>query len=99
MIIYLIIGNTRQYEDYHEWAVKCFTDKQIAEKYLDLCQNYANNPPLDTNGNIYYTDEWIKDSPDSFFDIDYTGTDYSIIERELITNDFMEQVLLTKRTN
>lgn len=98
MIIYLVIGNTGESEDYHEWVAKCFIDKNVAEAYLESCQNYTNKAPLDENGETdYYTDEWLDNSPDPFFNIDYTGTHYYILERELITDDFMKQILLTKK--
>ncbi len=40
--LYLIFGATGAYDDWHQWPVKGFTDKDKAEEYLELCQDSAD---------------------------------------------------------
>lgn len=90
------MGTTGNDENCQEQAVKYFINKNIAEKYLQICKNYAKTPPIDKDGDIYYTNRWIDNSPNPFFTITYTRTDYFIIQRELIIDDFIKELLELK---
>jgi len=93
MTIYAIIGATGAYEDYHTWISKCFTDKQLATSYVCECTTFAST--IDPND--YHTIEINSYlSPDPHFNMDYTGTNYSLEEHELVTDKFMETLLTLK---
>ena len=88
MTIYLIEGETGEYEDRLSWISKAFTNKQLAESTMDIWQQYVNgHRKIATTHN----------SPDPYFSTSYTGTFYRIIEIELITDPFMESVLTTTK--
>ena len=88
MVIYVIKGETGEYEDRHPWISKAFTNKELAQSTMDEWQQYATD-----NFNDYYNDDITANSPDPYFRMDYTGTKYRLIELELITDAFMESVL------
>lgn len=100
MQIYIVIGNTGSYEDYHTWISKCFTNKQLAESFKSECQNYASELKImyNTDPDKFWANEFelLKNSPDEFMRMDYTGTDYDIQEHELVTDEFLEQLLQIK---
>lgn len=100
MQIYIVMGSTGEYEDYTTWVSKCFLDKHLADQFKINCQIYAdrciNKYNSKENDFCHKQNKVMDESPDPFFSIDYTGTDYSIIERELITDDFIEQILQTR---
>jgi len=91
MKVYLILGETGEYADRTDWIYhKVFTDRKLAEQHLQQ---------LMTNLPEFYSKEALelRYSPDQFsvferimlakdpdFRYDYTGTMYTLIEKELV---------------
>jgi hypothetical protein len=85
MIIYIVYGETGEYDDYRKWDCKAFKNKKKAKIFMNLCQKYADK--------IKYWD-WFKQNypengPDphfDYFDLDSTGTTttYNIFNLELV---------------
>jgi hypothetical protein len=94
MTIYLIEGETGEYEDKFTWVSQAFTSKQLAQSTMDIWQQFAIDHFEDR-----YNDAIVALSPDPYFQIEYTGTTYRVIELELITDPFMESVLSTTKDN
>lgn len=88
MTIYLIEGKTGEYADRFTWISKAFTNKQLAESTMNVWQQYADEQ---------HKNRTTYNSPDPYFAMAYNGTFYRIIELELITDPFMESVLLTTK--
>jgi len=69
--IYLVEGSSGEYEDYRNWIVKGFYDEEKANKFSDLCMQFANS--LKSKG-YTYTDipesEFIN-APDPEFQLDF----------------------------
>ena len=86
MTIYLIEGETGTYNDVRTWIGKTFTNKQLAQTTMEAWQKFADE---------HYHNRFDTSiiAPDPHFAIDYTGTTYNLIERELITDKFTEFVL------
>ena len=87
MIVYIVYGNTGEYEDFDTWLAKAFKYEAKAEDFRLKCQEYADYMMEDvkhTDGNIYpryYVEDY--NSPDERFHIDYTGTWYAIEKIEV----------------
>ena len=91
MKIYIVWGETGEYEDRESWNVKAFIHKQAAEEFRESCQIFAdslvsNDHPKKVKANGHL-------SPDPYFYMDYTGTKYSIEKLELITDEFTKAIL------
>jgi len=91
MTIYLIEGESGEYENIYTWVSQAFTDKKLAQSTMDKWQQYATD-----NFDDRFDNDVINNSPDPCFTVDYTGTKYRLIEIELITDAFMEAVLTNK---
>lgn len=86
MTIYLIKGETGEHEYRRTWIGKAFTNKQLAQTTMEAWQQFADELyPNRFDTSII--------APDPHFAIDYTGTTYNLIERELITDKFIEFAL------
>ena len=97
MTIYLVIGETGEYEDRFEWVSKAFTSKKLADEFMKECNDFLNTAPRNAKGFADYNDEeWKRSSPDPYFYCDYTGTSYELREIELVTDKFMEALLTIK---
>lgn len=100
MQIYVVIGYTGEYGEYKEWVSKCFIDKQLAKQFKKECQKYSIQLKTlhSKNPHQFWTNEseLIKNSPDPFMKIEYTGTNYKIQEKELVTDEFMEHMVQTR---
>ena len=75
--IYIVRGITGEYEDYVEWDVTSYTNKKIAKLHAKLAKKEADKINYDIweerrNPTIY----------DKTFKLDYTGTDYLVVELE-----------------
>ena len=84
MKIYIVMGAAGNWEDYNDWVVKAFLDKNKAEEFKENAQKYAsllinnwnameNLPSYDCRKNPYDPrwDSW-------------ESTTYEIVETELI---------------
>lgn len=79
MPIFIVMGSTGEYDDYHEWVVCGYRNIESAQKHAKLATEDAKR-----RFNSRTSDEPIfqrVDSPlDSGMQIDYTGTTYFIEE-------------------
>jgi hypothetical protein len=89
--IYIIVGSTGEHSDYSEWIVKAFLNKNEANEFLLLLNDYSMNLLTQLNfiaeNNTSKYWEFIRNAKidlDPNFKMDYTGTTYNIVETELI---------------
>jgi len=92
-LCYIVQGNTGEYEDYVEWIFKVFLSKENANQITDLlnarlCNNKAHRNQGDIPGHSRYSEEHKRISElfleiDPGFRLDYTGTNYKIVEAYL----------------
>ena len=79
--VYVIIGQTGQYDDYREWNVIAFKHKTKANNYLKLVQDKADEI-YEKQRNRYSFNE--RDNEyDPRMSMDYNGTKYTIEELKL----------------
>jgi hypothetical protein len=83
-MVYVVAGNTGEYSDSRTWHVRAFTDKAQAEalckRLNDWCKEKGVNGREYDGGTINYYEFKEKPIEDSGFDLDYTGTDYGVLE-------------------
>lgn len=48
MIIYIVYGETGEYDDYRKWDCKAFKNKKKAKIFMNLCQKYADKDSTGT---------------------------------------------------
>ena len=101
--IYLIKGQTGEYDDYGDWEYKVFADKAVAERECERLNDILKKHKVHTDdydrmyivehGDYSITKELRKSAEEelSKFDhmitIDYTGAHYYITELELVEED------------
>ena len=83
MIVYIVVGNTGEYDDRWKWKVKSFTSKEKADS---LCE--ALNVLVKDSKGLDWDErdklmESIQQSLDPMCSIDYTGTYYNIEQLEV----------------
>jgi hypothetical protein len=90
MKIYIVCGETGEYEGHYYWNAKAFIHKQAAEAFMKSCQLFADSL-------VSHDEDIIEEhkhlSPDPCFYMDYTGAAYAIEELELITDEFTKAIL------
>ncbi len=84
MKIYLVEGETGEYDDRHSWISKAFKSKESADKFashldLNITRDSMNGEWYDLRNEIEAKGKLIDPS----FHCDYTGTSYCVIEMEL----------------
>lgn len=75
--IHLVVGSTGEYENYHEWVVKAYRDRDKAVAHANLAEQEAERIFKKNGSRGYYG----SDSPNPYdpnMDMDYTGTFYEI---------------------
>lgn len=84
--LYIVMGTTGEYSDRIEWPVAAYEDTEEAEKHVDAATRRSKELMGQRKGNYY--DEHPKEFNiyDPGGQIDYTGTDYYILEVELHEN-------------
>ena len=95
MKIYIVRGSTGAYSDERNWLVKAFSDKEKADLLCKELQEATAGierefDEINVPAYRYYEkkyayiwDKFPKLKEDTSFDIDYTGTFYSVVECEL----------------
>lgn len=85
MEIYLVWGDTGEYEDAREWVVKAFKKKEDAQALVDFLNKKCKELECSTNNykQLYsFEEEEGRDQKmkvfDPHFSCDYTGTHYSL---------------------
>lgn len=81
MKIYIVEGNTGEYDDYRCWPVHAYADETKAKEHADNAQNWLTD---------YGPERWRKErwdvAPKNPYDpnmyVDYTGTKYSVYSIE-----------------
>ena len=115
MKAYIVIGHTGEYGGYAEWLVACYTDLERAVQHRDLANEWAkqlggtdwedSTHRLARPNDKHYEmrdalDEGRIVCPcDPLFWIDYTGTQYKIMEIDLDPEDLSKlepSVVLTE---
>lgn len=91
MKAWVVIGATGEYEDFHEWNVVVYRNRDVAEHHVKLANKEAKKPK-------YEKDDSQKNPYDADFHMDYTGTDYHISEIEIsdinTVEEFTEHIFL-----
>lgn len=73
--VYIVKGTTGEWSDTHIWEVAGFFTLDEAERYAELCNNYAKSIDLDKR----YDDGFFLSNPyDPNMSLDYTGTWYEV---------------------
>jgi hypothetical protein len=97
MKVYIVMGTTGEYSDRSEWPVCGYQDKALATQHADQATLWIVRM-RGPNGRMKDVD-WEKDlslrgkSPwDKNIQIDYTGTDYYVIEVEMRNELPIEEV-------
>lgn len=72
-LIYLVVGNTGEYEDFREWAVAAFTSKQRAETWKRNCEKFAPS-----SLSRWSDREDMVNPYDPDMDVDYNGVRYNV---------------------
>lgn len=86
--VYIVTGETGEYDDYTEWSVYAFRDEQEAEAFAQKCNDWCLAKGVhmtsDTASSLYMGTGYEErkafglDSPDPNFSMDYTGSTYSV---------------------
>lgn len=82
-MIYIVKGQTGEYDSAREWNVIAFNDKEEAEKHANLAQEFAANA-LSIHKNWCDIPTEHKNPYDLYMQIDFSGTIYTVEELELI---------------
>ena len=87
MKVYIVWGNTGEYEDYREWIAGIFRSEDDAKEFCEKCQKFADYMMEDiydytesAKSPRYYSSDEYESGPDGKFSMDYTGTHYMIGE-------------------
>ena len=84
MTVYVVEGNTGEYEDRFDWIVKAFTSKDRAEDLARelniLVKNSGRDMSYEDRDNLQ---NMIRENLDPNCYVEYTGTYYSIKEIEV----------------
>ena len=87
MKVYIVWGDTGQWEDYSDWIAGIFRNEDDAKEFCEKCKAFASymmEPVWDEDAQEsfprYYNSEEYGKGPDRRFNIDYTGTHYMIGE-------------------
>lgn len=76
--IYVVAGSTGEYDDYREWPVCYYANREAAEMHVTLAQKEADE--LFKKYGKYGTPPDGANKYDPEFSVDYTGTSYCIWE-------------------
>ena len=76
---YLLAGETGEYSDHRTWYLRVFLDKASADALCAKLNAWCLEHGYDKDSNKHWEK---KDHPieDENFDVDYTGTSYSVCE-------------------
>lgn len=80
--IFLVMGSTGEYDDYHEWVVCAYRDYDSAEYHAKMANDECTKLHEENNGKTYIK---IKSVFDENMQIDYGGAKYFIEETVLHT--------------
>jgi hypothetical protein len=88
--IYLVLGTTGEYSDHTEWNVAAYTEKTAAEEHARLLNEWVKG--TDVFDFDARKDKAQKCPYDPMCEIDYTGTEYVVMEISLFrhVDEFME---------
>lgn len=82
MKIYLVEGSTGEYSDAQDWIVCAYRSKEKAEEHASKATQRSKELQNE-NWRYQNMDARGVNEFDSNFQMDYTGTDYYVIETEL----------------
>lgn len=86
MKIYVVQGSTGEYSDNREWLVKAFVNEKRAADLVQKASERAREVFAMRDDNDWYTyprPERFNNEHDPNMQVDYTGTNYGILEVEL----------------
>jgi hypothetical protein len=78
MKIYIVEGSTGEYSDRQDWIVCAYQSKEKAEEHADKAEHRAKEMLPKRYSNFEGQNEF-----DPHMRMDYTGTEYYVIETEL----------------
>jgi glucose-6-phosphate 1-dehydrogenase len=87
--IYVVFGSTGEYSDRTEWPVLAYTSEINAQSHVTRATGYANTifQAVESGEVEKYSDQFdrlVQSNPyDSKMMMDYTGTNYYIVETTL----------------
>lgn len=85
--IYVVMGQTGEYSDRSEWPVMAYTDKPSAEKHADDAMMEARRLKADQEYGA-------KNKYDPNMSMDYTGTDYYVMDVPMTQEPYTPRALL-----
>lgn len=86
--IYVIEGQTGEYDDFQSWLVAAHTTLEAAEKHRTKCHEFVEkeiNPMAADNWRVLKD---VKNPYDSAMHVDYTGVTYTIDTLKLYEGDY-----------
>ncbi len=83
--VYVVVGSTGQYSDHREWYVMAFLSRAKAERFTEAVSAEYRKIKQRYSENLWNIPE--KANPlDPDMQIDYTGTNYYVVEMPLDTD-------------
>lgn len=83
--LFIVMGTTGEYSDRTEWPVVAYEDEEEAEKHVDAATRRAKELEVG-RGSRYELSDKERSVYDPGMGMDYTGTDYYVLEVELHEN-------------
>jgi len=83
MIVYIVVGNTGEYDDRYAWNAKAFSSKEKADDLVGALNKLTEGARDLTYKERSKLEEKICKSLDPMCSIDYTGTYYNIQQLEV----------------
>jgi hypothetical protein len=82
--VFVVVGNTGEYSDRTDWYVVAYRTEELAQAHVELAKKWY----LENGGRELYKPSWgnrdkIKNPFDPNMQVDYTGTDWTVVEVEL----------------
>lgn len=78
---YLVVGEAGEHDDYSEWNVKMFLDKEKALEFCDRLNAWCKARGVNTRHSYSCTSDIGVPGDDPWFHTDsLTGTTYSVVE-------------------
>ena len=84
--IYIVKGETGEYDNYNEWDVMAFSNKEEAITHMQTCQDWVDMYINPTSLSQFRELCNLKNPFDSYMRVDYTGVHYGISSLQLKEN-------------
>jgi len=87
MKVYIVFGTTGEYSDRTEWPVCGYRNEDVARKHADDAMIWAHllKEKVDDEGkSVFEAREQLISPYDKHISMDYTGTDYYVVEVDIM---------------